>query len=89
MEQYVTTQFESVSSPVGRNAPGFGEVTHDLRITGRIEFEQCRVVRDHRVDEYEGKVGVTVVVGRFGIDRENQSSAALRRCLGAGSVLKN
>jgi len=39
------------------------------------------------MNEYEGEVGVAVVVGRFCIDREYQSSARLRGWLDGGCVV--
>ena len=39
------------------------------------------------MNEYEGEVGVAVVVGRFCIDREYQSSATLRGRLDGGCVV--
>ena len=78
VKQHVAAQLEGVGSPVGRDAPGFSEVADDLRIIGRVEFEQCRVVRNNRMNEDEGEVGMTVVVRRLGIDCERQNAAALR-----------
>src|SRR6516165_8090763 len=75
MEQDVLPQLEGICALVGRHAPGFGEIAHHLRIVGGVEFEQCGVVRDDRVDEDKGEVGVTIVVWRFGIDREIEGPA--------------
>src|SRR5438105_10921650 len=88
VKQHIAAQLESVRPPVGRDAPGFSEVTHDLWIIRRIEFEQCRVVRNNRMDKYKREIGVTVVVRRFGVDCKHQSAAPLRDRLGAGRALK-
>src|SRR5215467_1126403 len=84
MEQDVLSQFEGICALVGRHAPGFGEIAHHLRIVGGVEFEQGGVVRDYRVDKDKGEVGVTIVVWRFGIDREIKSPATswVRVCCG-------
>src|SRR5215471_14160314 len=46
-------------------------------------------MRNNRMDEYEREISVTVVVGRFGIDREDQGAAALRGRFGGGHVVKH
>ena len=43
---------------------------------------------NHGVNKYEGEVGVTVVVRRFGIDCEHQNATALRGGLGGGYAVK-
>src|SRR5262249_2901605 len=50
---------------------------------------QSGVVRDHRMDEYKGEVGVTIVVWRFGIDREIEGPATGWVRVGGGGAMEN
>lgn len=83
MEQHVLPQLERVGESVGRDAPAFGEVAHHLRIIGRVEFEQGGIVGDDRMNKDKREVGVTVVIGRLGIDSECQYAAPARTRLGS------
>jgi hypothetical protein len=49
MKQDVRVQFERVGLAVGRHRPGLRQIADDLRVVGRIEFEQGRIMRRHRM----------------------------------------
>src|SRR5215472_18765525 len=83
MEQHVLAQPERVGEPVRRDTPVFRKIAHHLRIVGGVEFKQRGIVRDDRMNEDKREVGVTVIIGRLGIDGECQYAAPARMWLGS------
>src|ERR1700719_2246355 len=82
MEQHVGTQLEGIGELVRRYGPRFCEVSLNLRVIGRVEFQKRRIVRRDWVQNGEGHVGMTVVVRRLRVHGEFESTAALRGSVG-------
>ena len=85
MEQHVWAQFEGVGLPVGRHAPGLRQVAQDLRVIGRVELQQGRIVRRHGMQEREGGVAVAVVIAGLDRHRKFESAAAFGARLRTGN----
>ena|SRR5438105_9229627 len=78
MKEDIGPQPESVGQPIWRYAPRLGQIADDLRIVGRVEFEQGRVMRCDGMQESKGYIAVAVVISGLDGDREFESAAAPR-----------
>ncbi len=76
VKQNVRAQFEGVGLAIGRHIPGLCQIADDLRVVGRIEFEQRRIMRRYRVQKREGGVAVAIVIAGLDRRREFQRAAA-------------
>src|SRR5215469_11719315 len=77
VEENIRPQLEGVGETVGRDTPRFRQVSDDLRVIGRVEFEEGRVMRCDRVEEGEGNVAVAVVIAGLDENGELKGAAAL------------
>ena len=76
MEEDVGPQPEGIDEAIRRYVPGFGQITDDLRVIGRIELEQGRVMRCDRVQKRKRYIGMAVIISGLDEDGKFERSAA-------------
>ena len=85
MKQHVRPQLERISAAIGRHIPRFGQIADHLRVVGRVELEQGRVMRRDRVQDGKGNICVAIVVVRLDEDRKFERATALGAGFGGGA----